>query len=501
MEQDLELLLRAGIPMVWLHTPEESRSRPRVRAVAEKLDLVVFEWKCSTGFVQVGGPRLRPPGDNDCTNVDLALRAAGEYKVKQALFLIHDFDLLFSRLQPSPDAVLLARRIKDLGPDLRRTGNAIVFLVSTAIVPPELAGCFSVVSAALPTQNERVDIIRDWLVTNADGAALEDEMLFRVSNAAAGMTSSDMQTALAVSYVRHRDISPQLIEDMVNRKIEIVRSSVVLEFIRTEETLETVGGLGQLKEHLATRAIAFGPAAERYGLRPPKGVVVVGPPGVGKSLVAKSSASALGLPLIRFDFGKVHASLVGQSEERIRSALALLEVLAPCVMWLDEIEKGVAGANGPSGDSGVSQRVLGTLLTWMQEHPGTVFVFATANNISLLPPELLRKGRFDEIFFIDLPTAEERKEILRVLLRKRGRDHKGIVTDALIEKLDGFTGAEIEGVLDDALYTAFYDKQRPLTRKDIEAAITRTVPLAVQMRDEIERLRQWGRANARPASN
>jgi len=205
----------------------------------------------------------------------------------------------------------------------------------------------------------------------------------------------------------------------------------------------------------------------------------------------------------RFAWGKERECLVtqvGQSEERMRRALALAEVQAPCVLWVDEIEKAFAGVRGPSGDSGVTQRVFGSFLTWMQERAKPVFIFATANNIADLPPEFLRKGRFDELFFVDLPTPAERKPILEVLLRKYGQKHARLITDALVKRLDRYTGAEIESVIVEAMYEAFYDNQRPLTAQDLEAATTRILPLADQMRDEIEALRRWGKANARPAS-
>jgi len=206
------------------------------------------------------------------------------------------------------------------------------------------------------------------------------------------------------------------------------------------------------------------------------------------------------MSLLRLDVGKIQASLVGQSEERMRRALALAEVQAPCVLWVDEVEKAFAGASGPSGDSGVTKRVFGNFLTWLQERTKPVFVFATANSIDDLPREFRRRGRFDELFFIDLPTPAERKAILEVLLRKYGRKSARLITDALVKRLDRYTGAEIESVIVDAMYEAFDDDQRPLTAADLEAATARIVPLADQMRDEIEALRRWGKANARPAS-
>jgi len=206
------------------------------------------------------------------------------------------------------------------------------------------------------------------------------------------------------------------------------------------------------------------------------------------------------MPLLGFDAGRIHGSLVGESEERMRLALAMVESQAPCAMRIDEIEKAFAGVRGPAGDSGVTQRTFGYFLTWMNDRTSPVFILATANDISQLPPEFLRKGRFDEIFFVDLPDADERRAIMNVLLRKYGQDRRGLITEALIGKLDRYTGAEMEYVIREAMYEAFHDDQRAVTAADLSAAATRILPVADQMRERIEELRRWGKVNARPAS-
>jgi SpoVK/Ycf46/Vps4 family AAA+-type ATPase len=287
---------------------------------------------------------------------------------------------------------------------------------------------------------------------------------------------------------------------MLAEKISVVKTSEVLTYVKVEETLENIGGLDGIKSFMKKRTMAFSKAAERYGLPKPKGVLFLGPPGVGKSLMAKATANILQIPLLRIDIGQLQASLVGQSEERLRLALALAESQSPCVLWLDEIEKAFGGVTGPSGDSGVLQRQFGYILNWMQEHESPVFVTATANNIRQLPPEFLRKGRFDEIFFVDLPTPSERREIMKVLLRKYGQDSKNLVTADFINKTDKFTGAELEYTIIEGLHEAFYPNQRPLSPIDLEEAATRIIPIADQMRNEIEDLRRWGKVNARQAS-
>jgi ATPases of the AAA+ class len=279
------------------------------------------------------------------------------------------------------------------------------------------------------------------------------------------------------------------------RKKQVIRESEALEFYSVSETIEDVGGLGVLKQWLRLRERAFTQQAREYGLPAPKGVALIGIPGTGKSLVAKTIGGLWRLPLLRLDVGALFGSLVGESEERTRRALRLAETIAPCLLWIDEMEKALAHGGL---DSGTSTRVFGTILTWMQEKTAPVFVVATANNIQSLPPELLRKGRFDEVFFLDLPTFEERKEIFAVHLRKRGRIPSDYDLDALARKSQGYVGAEIEQAIIDAMYLGF-SEGREFTTDDILQSLKRQVPLSVAQREVIESLRQWlreGRAQS-----
>jgi len=502
MENHLEMRLRSRSDVVWLTTPEEDRSVPRIKAVAEKLGYVVFQWTCTDGLTQLSERKVRQPGDGQCTNIDQALIAVGEYKQQQTLFIFRDLHLLARRLEPSAEYVLLTRRIKNLSRLLRQNGNAVVFLASSAAVPSEIADCLTLVEASLPDHEERLAIINAWIAANCGNVPrqVDEEAIHRMASVAAGMTSQQIQASLGMTVVRHKALTPQAVEDVLNEKIAAVKTSEILEYIQITERFSDVGGLAGIKDYIEKRSLAFTRAAERYGLPKPKGILIAGIPGTGKSLIAKAIASSLQIPLLRFDLGKIHASLVGESESRMRKALAIAESQAPVVIQLEEVEKAFAGVRGPSGDSGVSQRVFGTFLTWMQERTKPVFLVATANNIREMPPEFLRKGRFDEIFFVDLPGNEERKAILEVLLRKHGLPVKGLINARLIEKLDRYTGAEIDCVITEAMFEAFYDNQRPVTARDLETAITKVLPLADQMRDEIESLRRWGKANARPAS-
>ena len=287
---------------------------------------------------------------------------------------------------------------------------------------------------------------------------------------------------------------------MVEEKKQILHESDALEFYPCDHTINDVGGLDALKEWLKSREVAFGIEAIKYGIPSPKGIALIGIPGTGKSLAAKMISSLWKMPLIRFDVGAVFGSLVGESEANIRRALSITETIAPCLLWIDEIEKAVSTG---SNDGGTSKRVFATLLTWMQEKRAKVFVIATANNISELPPELMRRGRFDEIFFLDLPNRKERKEIFKVHIEKRKRNHADFDLDKLSEISDGYVGSEIEQSVIDGMFLAFNDVSgvREFTTDDICRGINLLVPLSKSSVEIIEQLRNWLReGRARPAS-
>jgi ATP-dependent 26S proteasome regulatory subunit len=501
MEESLEEKLRSRHVVTQIVTLEEERTLQRIQAVGEKLGYAGIAFNCLQGFSPLSSGDFRLPGDGQGSNLIQAFNAIAAYTQVKALFIIQDIQETIRRIENSPDMVLLIRRIKELHKQLKAGQNAVVFLASSASVPPELEDYVTLVEAALPDQPERLAIVTAWIQTNCPTVPCDvsEEMLHRIATAAAGMTSRQIQSALAVSVVRAKALVGDVIKDMVAEKVAAVRKTDLLEVV-TPADLTAVGGQEGIKKFLRKRKLAFSPAAVRYGLPKPRGILLVGPPGVGKSLLAKATASTMDMSLVRFDVGRIYGSLVGQSEERLRRALDMVEKLAPTVLWLDELDKAFGGAAGTAGDGGVAQRILGAMLTWMNDHQAPVFLMATANNIQQLPREFVRKGRFDEIFFVDLPTSAERKAILEVLLRKYGQAPRGLATDGLVGKIDRFTGAEIEQLIVEALFDAFDANQRPMTVGDLEAAATRIVPLADQARTEIEELRRWGRANARAAS-
>jgi SpoVK/Ycf46/Vps4 family AAA+-type ATPase len=317
----------------------------------------------------------------------------------------------------------------------------------------------------------------------------------RLVAAARGLTAGEIANGLARALVTHGALDRRAIAVMAEEKRQVVRKTGVLEYLDNPDSLDGVGGLGDLKTWLRKRGRAFGRQAREFGLPEPRGILLVGAPGCGKSLVAKCVARQWDLPLLRLDVGRLMAGLVGASEENARKALKVAEDLSPVVLWADELEKGFAGLGG---DGGTSARVLGTFLTWMQEKRAPVFVIATANDLERLPPELLRKGRFDEIFFVDLPDEAEREAILGIHLEKRRRHLPDHDLAGLARAAEGFSGAELEQAVIDALYDAF-ELGRPLADEDLARAVTGTVPLS-RSGDGLAGLRSWAAQHARPAS-
>jgi SpoVK/Ycf46/Vps4 family AAA+-type ATPase len=300
--------------------------------------------------------------------------------------------------------------------------------------------------------------------------------------------------------VNNLSFSEEDIPEVVAEKKKLIRKSGLLEYYDFSENISNVGGLIRLKDWLMQRGMAFSQRARDFGLPEPRGILLLGVQGCGKSLAAKATSSLWNLPLLKLDVGRIFDSYIGSSEKNIREAIKIAESLSPNILWLDEIDKAFSGMGSQSqGDSGVSARVFGTFLTWMQEKRAPVFVFATANNIENLPPELLRKGRFDELFFIDLPTKEERKQIYKIHLIKRNRNPDKFNLDYLSEKSEGFNGAEIEQLVISALYRAFAEN-RDIEDRDILAEIEETVPLSITYKEKIDFLRDWAKKRARDAS-
>jgi SpoVK/Ycf46/Vps4 family AAA+-type ATPase len=322
----------------------------------------------------------------------------------------------------------------------------------------------------------------------------------RLLRAALGLTAAEAEAVFARALVNDGRLTDDDLALVLDEKKQAVRRSGILEFYEAEEGLDQVGGLEILKAWLMKRYQGFTEDARAYGLPEPRGVLLLGVQGCGKSLVAKAVSQAWQMPLLRLDVGRVFGKYIGESEAGIRSAIRTAEAVAPAILWIDEIEKGFAGSSGDAHDTGVSARVLGTFLTWLQEKKKPVFVLATANSIRNLPPELLRKGRFDELFFVDLPAPGEREAIFRVHLARRRRDPALFDLAGLAAASDGYTGAEIEQSVNEALHDAYADGRREPTTVDLQAALKEIVPIAVTMRETIQAMRRWAEHRARRAS-
>ncbi|MFY9800604.1 MAG: AAA family ATPase, partial [Methanoregula sp.] len=383
---------------------------------------------------------------------------------------------------------MVKRKIRNFSQKFRYNRRTMVIITPVQRIPEEIRDEAVIVHYPPPSAAELSRDLDVLLATSGISCQLSKPGREKLIQAALGMTLNQARRSFSKAIVTHGTLDDHDIEAVIADKKDILSQSDALEFYSLTETQDNVGGLAVLKEWLHLRERAFTQEARDYGLPAPKGIALIGIPGTGKSLTAKMIADLWHLPLLRLDVGALFGSLVGESEERTRRALSLAETIAPCILWVDEIEKAFAFG---SGDAGTSQRVFAHLLTWMQDKTAPCFVVATANNISALPPELLRKGRFDEIFFLDLPSLEERREIFAVHLKKRKCIPAEFDLDTLARESEGYVGAEIEQTVIDAMYLAFNENMRRVTTADILTCVKTQVPLSVSQRETVTALRAW----------
>ena len=500
---DLGIYIRAGYPIVTIVSSEEDRARELIDEMLRQEEMTkcprkLFVWSISRGLVDA---QNRPASKEDTHTPERALAFVADYD-EEAVFLFKDFHPYLK--DTSPGAALLIRQLRDLVPELKGSQRALLWLSPVLQIPPELQKDVTVVDLPLPSESEYRQVVAQ-AVTQARAnptviVDMDEDATDAIVKACQGLTRSEAENALYKAVVSRHGLNGQDVKSILDEKEQIIRKSGILEYTAAVEDFNGIGGLGQLKLWLAQRNEGFSQKARDFGLPNPRGVMLVGVPGCGKSLCAKAVASEWRKPLLKFDLGRVFAGLVGESEERMRKALSVAENVAPCVLWIDEMEKGLAGIGGV-GDSGVATRVFGTLLTWMEEKTHPVFVVATANNIDQLPPELLRKGRMDEIFFVDLPTARDRAEILMIHLAKRQRTPADYDIPALVLATDGFSGAELEEVVIDALYEAYSSPGRSLNTGHMLNSARQIISLSRSRARDIEKLRQWAAANCRMAAS
>jgi ATP-dependent 26S proteasome regulatory subunit len=494
--EELDILVRARYPLLYLVSWEEQRVESLLADLARSHGKAFYTWSLTRGLRNPGNTR-RPPLPED-TRTPPEVLSAIEKLTEPSLVVLRDFHPYLQ--EPS-----VVRGLRDLAHFLKSTFTTVILLSPTLHIPTELEKEVSVLDVPLPGFQELLELLKEIVAVVRKGrkAAIElsREQAEQLIKAAMGLTLSEAENAFAKAIAHDGKLDATDIRRVQDEKRQVIRKSGLLEYYPPEESLGHVGGLENLKRWLDRRTAAFGERARQFGLPEPRGLLLLGVQGCGKSLTSKAIAAHWKLPLLRLDMGRIFSGLVGSSEENLRKAIHVAESIAPVVLWVDEIEKGMAGvASSGSGDSGVTARVFGTLLTWLQEKTAPVFVVATANRIDGLPPELLRKGRFDEIFFIDLPQAAERRDIFRIHLERRKRQPAHYDLEALAEQAADFSGAEIEQAVVAGLYEAFAENVE-LGQNHLSRAIQETFPLAVTMRDEIAKLRTWARGRTRPASN
>ncbi len=498
---ELEVLIRARYPIIYVVSWEEERVERYLREIAEKRNKNLFVWTVTQGIIKSGAESQRAKFGGGNTGDPLVALDAVIQHVEPAIYLFKDFHRFTIEDRCN---ISVIRRLRDLAHQLRDTYKTLVIVAPSMRISPDLAKDVTVVEFGLPGPadfgkllDRITDDVRDNPQVKID---LDLDARERLLHAARGLTLKEAENVFAKTLVLDGRLTADDVSVIYSEKQQIIKKSGLLEYCDPQEDFNQVAGLDNLKQWLTKRQIAFTERAARFGLPSPRGAMLLGVQGCGKSLCAKAVASLWNLPLLRFDVGQMFSSLVGSSEENVRRAIQMAESVAPVVLWIDEIDKALAGsAASASSDGGTSARVFGTILTWLSEKTSSVFVICTANDISHLPPELLRKGRLDEIFFVDLPSLPERIEVLPIHLPKRGRDPAQFDLEALARACEGFSGAEIEEAIISALFDAL-SRQEELSTALIQNNLAETVPLSKTMNEEMDRLRNWATGRARPAS-
>ncbi|MDR1533863.1 MAG: AAA family ATPase [Planctomycetota bacterium] len=497
---DLEILIRSRYPVIYVVTWEEGRVVEAAAEIGARLGKKVYTWTCLNGLAGHGpaGQNQPKPGNSASRDPLAALREVMDFK-ESALFIFKDFHAFLSR-----NNVTVIRGLREIARDFTTSFKTIILTGPILNLPPDLEKDVTVLDFPLPGPAELDTLLeraaRELAANPKLKLDLSGDSREEILKAVQGLTLAEAESVFAKALVLHGRLGVEQIPDILAEKRQIIRKSGMLDFYDSDASLAEVGGLENLKNWLVKRKLAFSDKAGGFGLPPPRGVLLLGVQGCGKSLCAKAVSALWKLPLLRLDIGRIFNSLVGGSEENIRRAISVAEGVAPCILWVDEIDKAFGGLSGSSTDSGTSQRVLGSFLTWLAEKRSSVFVAATANNVTNLPPELLRKGRFDEIFFVDLPNSRERESIVSIHLRRRRRSPENFDLAGLAGAAAGFSGAEMEQAVISGLFDAFYDGGREVTTTDILRALVETVPLSRTMAEEIERLRNWCQTRARPAT-
>jgi SpoVK/Ycf46/Vps4 family AAA+-type ATPase len=555
----LKVLINSSTPIVVMETSEEMRAVSVVRSACAELNMATFEWSIADGLVRTGAngssnggirgdqaqvlhaPQVRTAlsprggeaarlaaammssigGDGSSVSASLASGAGAsgaaasagsiyntrepvqalanmESMTVEAVFILKDF-------HRHMDDPVVVRRLRDVGQKFSANRRTVIITAPEIAVPPELSTLVEYFDLPLPDRDRLAEIVHETYARLAKNYTLKLDLnaagVAAMSANLRGLTEEEAERAISQALVTRYALCAETITDVLDAKKQLLRHSGMLEFIPASDDMGSVGGLENLKRWLGQRRGAWEDAAREFGLEPPRGVIILGVQGCGKSLCARAVAGEWKLPLLKFDTSAVYDKYIGETEKRIRKVFQVAEGLAPCVLWIDELEKVFAGS-GPdsaSADAGVSSRLLASFLSWMQDRKAAVFVAATCNNVTVLPPELIRKGRFDELFFVDLPNQVERKQIFSIALAKRKRNPAEFDLEKVAAAAKGYSGAEIDAAVQGGLYAAYSEKKQLSTQSLIDA-LAQTVPLSTTRAEEIDELRDWARTRAVPAS-
>jgi AAA+ superfamily predicted ATPase len=488
--EELLLLINSRHPILTIETSEEERAEQLLFEVASQLNVPFFTWTVTTGLARFRGSPMYNSETPEAALSNMAL-VQGD-----GIFLLKDFARYIEN-----DRV--CRRLRELAEKFRSARRSIVITAGSLQLPPELQGDAAPFDLGLPLLEELLPAVKQCLADlNREShipVALDLASMQQLAKNLSGLPLTEAMSTLRRCILQHGKADAGLLDTVLDAKREVLRGDGLLETVKRDSSFSDIAGLQRLRQWLAKRKSALTTEGQKFGLVPPKGILITGVQGCGKSLAAKSIACEWGFELARLDAGALYDKFIGESEKRLRKALDLAQKMAPLVLWIDEIEKAFASA-GSSGDAdaGLSQRLLAALLTWMQDRESGVFLTATSNNISALPPEMLRKGRFDEIFFVDLPGPTIREALFALHLRKRGRDAGSFDLQTLAAASEGFSGAEIEQAIASGLYTAFAAKQQ-LDTPILVAELKSTQPLSVTRCEDISAIRDWARTRAVPA--
>ena len=520
----LKVLINSSTPIVVMETVEEVRAVSLVRQACSELSMAIFEWTIADGLVRSNCSVAAVPTSFQLMRGDAAAPKTAVYNTTdpvqalanmeamttEAVFIMKDFH----RHMDNP---VVVRRLRDVGQKFSTNRRTLVLTAPSIEMPPELASLVEFLDLPLPDHTRLQEIIREIYTRMAEGHTLKLQLDSDGVDAMAanlrGLTEEEAERAVSQTLVGRRALSPDCVTDVLDAKKALLKRSKMLEFVDGTDNMASVGGLDNLKHWLEQRRNSWDAAARDFGLDPPKGIIILGVQGCGKSLCARAVAGEWKLPLVKFDTAAIYDKYIGETEKRIQRVFKVAEGLAPCILWIDELEKVFAGS-GPdsaSADAGVSSRLLASFLSWMQDRKAPVFVAATCNNVSALPPELIRKGRFDELFFVDLPNQAERKQIFAIQLTKRKRSPADFDLDRVAATAKGFSGAEIESAVPVAMYAAFSrDGASPVSSaaskqdvrtEDLLTALSSTVPLSITRAEEIATLHDWSRDRAVWASS